>query len=262
MNISLIGKIAFVCGSTQGIGKATAIELASLGATVVLIARNEEKLKETMALLDQKEGQKHQYIQADFTQPEVLKSKLQYFLKDQTTAHILVNNTGGPPAGLAIDASSEHFKAAFEQHVICNQVLVQALVPLMKKSGYGRIINVLSTSVKTPIPGLGVSNTIRAAVANWAKTLSVELGPFNITVNNILPGSTQTARIEALIENKSKQTGKSKDQIRKEMEEEIPLKRFAQPEETAAAIAFLASPAAGYISGINLPVDGGKTPGL
>lgn len=259
MNINLQHKTAVVCGSTQGIGLATSLELAQLGAQIILIARDENKLKETQALLDTSNNQSHSYIQADFSQPELLKSKLQYHLKNVQQVHILVNNTGGPAGGQAIDAATDQFVQAFQQHLVCNQVLAQALVPLMKNAGYGRIINVISTSVKQPIPGLGVSNTIRAAVANWAKTLSLELGPFGITVNNVLPGATQTQRIESLIASRAAQNGKTTGEIRKMMEEEIPLKRFATAEETAAAIAFLASPAAAYISGINLPVDGGKT---
>jgi len=136
---------------------------------------------------------------------------------------------------------------------------VQAVLPGMKRAGYGRIINIISTSVKQPIPGLGVSNTIRGAVANWAKTLAGELGPFGITVNNVLPGATCTARLDALIEGKAKKAGVTVAEIGEQMKAAIPARRFAQPEELACAVAFLASPSAGYINGINLPVDGGRT---
>lgn len=258
MDINLTNKRAIVCGSTNGIGKAIAIELATLGADITLVARNEEKLIKTLNELPQKDNQKHEFIKADFSNHKELTEEVGQYLKDSKDIHILVNNTGGPNAGPAIGADINSFSAAFTQHVLANQFLVQSVVPLMKKAGYGRIINIISTSVKEPIRGLGVSNTIRAAVASWAKTLSVELGPFGITVNNILPGSTETDRIRSLIENRAKTSGKDKQVIEEEMKSEIPLKRFADSKEIAAAVAFLATPAASYINGINLPVDGGK----
>jgi 3-oxoacyl-[acyl-carrier protein] reductase len=261
MDINLKGKKAIVCGSTQGIGKASAIELALLGATVILIARNEEKLKETLAELPVPYGQNHDYRVADFTFPDQLK-KATDLLTAKQDIHILINNTGGPPAGQAIDAQPEDFLSAFRSHLICNQILVQATVPGMKRNKYGRIINIISTSVKAPIKGLGVSNTIRGAVANWSKTLSLELAPFGITVNNILPGSTKTGRIEFIIQNRAAKSGRPADEIRSEMIDEIPAGRMAEASEVAAAVAFLASPSAGYINGVNLPVDGGRTGSL
>jgi 3-oxoacyl-[acyl-carrier protein] reductase len=261
MDLNLKGKRALVCGSSQGIGKASAVELALLGAEVVLLARNEEKLKEVRNELPVPAGQKHQYLVADFTFPEEVESKIAAFVRDQVV-HILVNNTGGPPGGPAMGAKPEDFQKAFAAHLLCNHVLVQALVPGMKKENFGRIINVISTSVKIPIPGLGVSNTIRGAVANWSKTISVELAPFGITVNNVLPGATFTARLESIIKAKAEKTGKSVDEIKTEMISEIPARRIADAHEVAAAVAFLASPAAGYINGINVPVDGGRTGSL
>ncbi len=260
MDINLSGKRAFVCGSTQGIGKAAAIELANLGASIVLVARNEEALKQVKAELSQSENQTHDYLIADFSQPDELREKVgEYLSKNAAPVHILVNNTGGPASGKAIDAKIEEFISAFSAHLICNQILVQALVSGMKTEKYGRIINVISTSVKQPIPNLGVSNTIRGAVASWSKTWAGELGEFGITVNNVLPGSTETARIEAIIQNKAKATGANPADVRRQMEAEIPARRFAEASETANAIAFLASPAAAYINGVNLPVDGGRT---
>lgn len=261
MDISLVGKNALVCGSTQGIGKAVAIELALLGASVTLVARNEAKLKLALEELSSSTGQKHNYIVADFNFIDQLKDVVAKYVKDKIY-HVLVNNTGGPPAGLAIDAQPEDFVKAFSSHLLCNQILVQAVVPGMKKSGYGRIINIISTSVKIPIRGLGVSNAIRGAVANWSKTLSVELAPYGITVNNVLPGSTKTSRIDAIIKSTSEKTGKSPDKVREDMIAEIPAGRMAEASEVAAAVAFLASPAAGYINGINVPVDGGRTGSL
>ena len=258
MNLDLKNKRAIVCGSTQGIGKAVAIELALLGANVTLIARNEEALNKTKAELDQSKGQQHDHICADFTQPEELRNKIQQYIA-KNTVNILVNNTGGPAGGPIIDAKLEDFRQTFSNHLLCNHILVQAVVEGMKKSGYGRIINIISTSVKQPIKGLGVSNTIRAAVANWSKTLSIELAPFGITVNNVLPGATKTQRLISLLEVKSKKTGTSVSELEKEMLSEIPLNRFAEANEVANAVAFLASPAAAYINGINVPVDGGRT---
>jgi 3-oxoacyl-[acyl-carrier protein] reductase len=261
MDLKLDGKNAVVCGSTQGIGKASAIELALLGADITLISRDEKRLKAVVKDLPTPLGQKHDYLVADFNFPDQLQSGLEkHFSKEPV--HILINNTGGPAPGNAFDAKGEEYVKAFTTHLLCNQVLVQALVPGMKKSQYGRIINIISTSAKQPIRGLGVSNTIRGAVANWAKTLSVELAPYGITVNNVLPGTAMTARLEALIKNRAKKAGKTVDDIKKEMIAEIPAGRIAEASEVAAAVAFLASPAAGYINGINIPVDGGRTGSL
>jgi 3-oxoacyl-[acyl-carrier protein] reductase len=257
MELSLKGKRAVVCGSSQGIGKASAMELAMLGADVTLLARDEGRLQGVLHELSRYPG-RHNYRIADFSQPGEVQAQAQA-LAAQETIHILVNNTGGPPPGQAIDAGTEDFVKAFAAHLLCNQVLTQAFAPGMKKAGYGRIINIISTSVKMPIRGLGVSNTIRGAVASWSKTLSVELGPFGITVNNVLPGATRTGRFDAVLQGKMEKTGKTPEDLTQEMIHEIPAARIADPEEIAAAVAFLASPAAGYINGINLPVDGGRT---
>ncbi len=262
MNLDLKGKCAFVCGSTQGIGKAAALELALLGANVVLIARNEDALKGTLSELDASQGQKHGYICADFTKPEELDQKVKEHIKKNGDVNILVNNTGGPASGPIINARASDFTTTFSNHLLCNHLLVQAVADGMKRSGYGRIINIISTSVKQPLKGLGVSNTIRAAVANWSKTLAMELGPSGITVNNVLPGMTNTQRLRSLLEARSKTTGKSIPELEKEMIAEIPAGRTGDANEVAAAIAFLASPAAAYINGINVPVDGGRTGSL
>ena len=261
MNLQLKDKIAVVCGSTHGIGKASAIESSKLGATVVLVARNEDKLKATLIDLDQSEGQNHSYIIADFTKPSELEATITSWAS-KNKVHILVNNTGGPKGGPIRNAATSEFLDAFNQHLICNHIMVQALYPVMKEEGYGRIINVISTSVKQPLANLGVSNTIRGAVASWSKTLANELGQFNITVNNVLPGATNTDRLQTLAQIKSDQINESVDSIFEEMASESPMNRIAQPEEIANAIAFLASPAASYINGINVPVDGGRTKSL
>ncbi len=263
MNIDLTGKNAIVCGSTQGIGKAIATELATLGANVILIARDVKKLSVVYKKLDVSKGQVHHYLVADFSIPPQLKLVIEDFIEiNDFEINILVNNTGGPEGGLIEKAKTDEFIHAFSSHLICNHILVQAVKEGMKKSGYGRIINIISTSVKQPLNGLGVSNTIRGAVANWSKTLANELGEFGITVNNVLPGTTDTARLKSIIKNTSAKTGKSIDTIQQEMVNQVPLKRIAQPEEVAYAVAFLASPAASYISGINIPIDGGRTKSL
>ena len=259
MDTNLSGHRAVVCGSSQGIGRAIAIELSRLGADITLMARNPERLESVVRELDSESGQKHEMIVADFSEPAQVKMGIDQFVGKKKTASILINNTGGPPGGLAIDAKVNEFLEAFNSHLVCNQILAQALVAGMKHKGYGRIVNVISTSVKQPIEGLGVSNTIRGAVANWSKTLANELGPFGITVNNILPGTTRTARLDQIILARSKKTGMSVEDVTRQFESAIPAGRFAEAKEIAAVAAFLASPAASYVNGINMPVDGGRT---
>lgn len=258
MNINLKGKNALVCGSSKGIGKATAIELAALGANVTLVARSATIMSELIQELDHSQGQQHNFLQADFSDCADLRKKV-HSLALGKTIHILINNTGGPPGGTIIDASTAAFEQAFNNHLLCNHILVQTVVPGMRKEGYGRIINIISTSVKSPIPNLGVSNTIRAAVANWSKTLADELGPDGITVNNVLPGFTNTGRLDSIITTKANRQGIPEDEMATIMKSSVPLRRFAEPSEIANAVAFLASPAAAYISGTNLTVDGGRT---
>lgn len=261
MNLQLSNKNAIVCGSSAGIGKASAIELASLGANVTLVARNEEKLKQVLSELPNNGNQKHAYLLADFSQPIGLKLVFEEATKNKNY-HILVNNTGGPKGGPILNADLSEFENAFKQHLQCNHILVQSLAPGMKSEGYGRVINIISTSVKQPIEGLGVSNTIRGAVANWSKTMAAELGPFGITVNNVLPGATATERLTDILHNVAKKINGTYEDAETMMKNVTPARRFAQPEEIAYAVAFLASEAAGYINGINLPVDGGRTKSL
>jgi len=262
MNISLKNKHALVCGSTQGIGKAIAQELAKNGANVILFARNKERLASVVQELDTSSGQKHDFLVADFGHPDQVLNSLDQYLEQNRSFDILVNNTGGPPQGELAESDPEALLNAFKAHIINNQNLVRRLAPGMKQSGYGRIINVISISVKTPIAGLGVSNTIRGAAASWAKTLSGELGPYGITVNNILPGYTKTGRLDDLFKKKAEEAGISHAAYEQQASEKIPARRLGLPEEMGYAAAFLASPAAAYINGINLPVDGGITPTL
>ncbi len=259
MQWSLEGRRALVCGSSQGIGLAAATCLAEMGANVTLLARDAVRLEAACRALPASAEQRHATLVADFSRREAVAEMVENWVQATGGAEILINNTGGPAPGPALDASVEQFVEAFSAHLLINQTLVQALVPRMKELRFGRIVNVISTSVKQPIQGLGVSNTVRGAVANWAKTLASELAPFGITVNNVLPGATRTARLEQILADSAARTGSSVEDAELKMLAPIPAKRFAQPEEVGAAIAFLASPAASYITGINLPVDGGRT---
>lgn len=258
----LAGKRAIACGSTQGIGRACAMQFARLGAEVTLIARDEGSLERVRKELPTGEGQQHKYVCVDFDDADALKERVGRCLADSGPVHILLNNSGGPPHGPITEAKPEEFAKAFARHVLCNQILVQAVLPGMKVETYGRIINIISTSVKEPIPGLGVSNTTRWAVAAWAKTTAGELAKFGITVNNILPGYTDTARLGELIKAKAKAGGSSEEAVKAEIVGRIPMGRLASAEEIAAAAGFLASAAASYVTGINLPVDGGRTGSL
>jgi 3-oxoacyl-[acyl-carrier protein] reductase len=255
-------KTAVICGGTQGIGYESAKMLAETGFSIVLVARNEEKLKACAAELSTNQGQMHSYLVADFSKPENVQQAIAKWVNAGNVAHVLVNNTGGPKGGPITEAKPQEFIDAFNQHLICNHILATALIPGMKQAGFGRIINIISTSVKQPLPNLGVSNTIRGAVANWAKTMANELGRFNITVNNVLPGATNTVRLQSIAAVKAEVTGESIQEIFDEMASESPMRRIAQPEEVAAAVAFLASEQASYINGINVPVDGGRTKSL
>ncbi|MDZ7898700.1 MAG: SDR family oxidoreductase [Arcicella sp.] len=258
MNLDLTNKNAIVCGSTQGLGRASAVELALLGANITLVARNEATLKETLLALDSSKGQKHSYFVADFSKPDEVKLGIENYLKTNPIIHILVNNTGGPAGGAIIDAKIEDFTQAISNHLICNHILVQSCVPSMKSEGFGRIINIISTSVKQPISGLGVSNTTRGAVASWSKTLANELGSFGVTVNNVLPGYTKTARLDFVINSKASAINVSAEAVEQGIIADIPAGRFGEAREFGAAVAFLCSPAAAYINGVNLPVDGGR----
>jgi 3-oxoacyl-[acyl-carrier protein] reductase len=261
MNIDLHGKRALVCGASRGIGRACAVALAQHGAEIVAAARDTDRLEKLTQELPAGEDRQHIGISVDFSDRQALNDAL----RDATARgpiEIIVNNSGGPAAGSAIDADPLAFEDAFRQHLIADQIILQELLPGMKAGAYGRVINIISTSVKEPIPGLGVSNVIRGAVASWAKTLAAELGPFGITVNNVLPGFTATERLDYIFRQRAEVSGQSYEAVRDQALSQVPAGRFASPEETAAAVTFLASPAAAYINGINLPVDGGRTASL
>ncbi|WP_028297838.1 SDR family oxidoreductase [Olivibacter sitiensis] len=262
MKIDLTGKKALVGGSSKGIGAASALLLAQAGAEVTLMARDEDQLHATCAQLDRSHEQKHGFIVADFSYPDDVLAKVKAHMDERGGFDLLINNTGGPkPAPLLADRP-EKLELAFRQHILMSQELAQLLVPYMKAKFFGRIINIISTSVKAPIPGLGTSNVIRGAMASWSKTLATELASYGITVNNVLPGSTDTDRIRSMVAQQAEEQGKSEDEVKQAMEAQIPMGRFAHAEEIAAAVVFLASSQASYITGINLPVDGGRMPCL
>ncbi len=258
MDLNLNGKVALVCGSTQGIGWASAQALARLGARCILFSRNEDKLKQNVEALAKINAEEHSYLSADFSKPEEVRSVVDSFVQGQQV-DILVNNSGGPAGGKISEAETSAFLAAYNQHLICNHIIATAVLDGMKEKKEGRIINVISTSVKIPLNGLGVSNTTRGAVASWAKTMANELAEYGITVNNVLPGATKTGRLESIIENKAKKTEVEVNKVEQAMLNQIPMKRFGKPEEIANMIAFLASPAAAYVTGQSICVDGGRT---
>jgi len=262
MNLDLTTRTALVCGASQGLGLACAIELALLGASIIAASRNEEKLSKAIQQFDTSKGQQHSYLALDLSNPDDVKEKITALLAKGTVIHILINNAGGPPSAPMIDTDAAEIEKAFRTHVISSHLLAQAVVPGMKEAGFGRIINIVSTSVKQPINGLGISNLVRAAVANWAKTLANEISHFGITVNNVLPGYTNTDRLNYLFSKQAAETGVQQEDILQKNASAIPAGRIGEPAEFGAAVAFLCSPAAAYINGINLPVDGGRTGSL
>ena len=261
MLLDLSGRHALVCGASQGIGRASAIELAELGASVTLLSRSAEALKSVAEALPRKHDQHHRWLAVDMLQTDDLRIAVANLVADHP-AQILINNTGGPPGGPAHTADIDAFETAFRQQMLAGQTLVQALLPGMRASGFGRIVNVISTSVKEPIVGLGVSNTVRAAVAAWAKTLSGELAADGITVNNVLPGYTRTARLDAILAAQVASSGRSEDEVAQAMLATVPARRFGTAAEVAAVIAFLCTPAAAYVNGVSIAVDGGRTRSL
>ncbi|SNS94790.1 3-oxoacyl-[acyl-carrier protein] reductase [Ekhidna lutea] len=255
MDLDLKGRRALVCGSSQGMGFAIAKELSQMGARVTLFARNEASLKKALSELAPGD---HDYLVADFDDLQAVENAVDAGLA-KASYQILINNSGGPAPGPLSEASLSDFETAMNRHLHVSHTLVQKLLGGMKEAGYGRIINIISTSVKVPIPGLGVSNTVRGAMASWSKTLANELGQYGITVNNILPGFINTARIDSLIAGKSQKLGKSEEEVEKGMKSTIPAGRFGEPEEIAAYAGLLCSKSGAYINGTSLRIDGGRT---
>lgn len=262
MNLDLTGKVALVCGASKGIGRASAVELATNGATVVALARSTDALRELVTGLPRPTGAQHHALAVDLSNETAYLQGVHNVVEIVGAINILVNNTAGPAAGALRGSTVAALTEAFENHILVAHRLMSVVIPLMEQSGYGRIINIVSTSVKQPIEGLGVSNTIRGAMSSWSKTLATELGPLGITVNNVLPGATQTERLESIIDRNTASSGRSREEVISGMTHEIPLGRFALPEEIANVVAFLASPAAAYITGTSVLVDGGRTRAL
>ncbi|MCB1044580.1 MAG: SDR family oxidoreductase [Acidobacteria bacterium] len=256
MKLQLHGKTALVCAGSKGIGAAAARQLASLGCRVMVIARSQTNLDEVCASLD---GSGHITLQADMNDHKNVIEKISDRLDETGPIEIVINNMAGPKGGPLLGADAEEIAHGMHGHVLLAHKLAQLLVPGMQARSYGRIVNIISTSVKVPIVGLGVSNTVRGAMANWAKTMSIELAPHGITVNNVLPGFTETERLESIITARAAKSGQSEEGVRRDLMNSVPAGRFGTADEVGSAIAFLASPAAGYINGINLPVDGGRT---
>lgn len=257
MDLDLSGKHALVCGASEGIGRAAAIELARLGADVTLLARREAALLDVLSTLPADGQQRHGFVCADVADTAALRDSVGELARERPL-HILINNTGGPPGGTAHGADVAAYLDAFNRHLVANHTLMQAVLPGMRDAGWGRIVNVISTSVYEPIPNLGVSNTVRGAVASWAKTLSRELGGDGITVNNVLPGYTRTQRLDQILADRSAATGKPQDEIAKGMLASVPVGRFADAGEIGGVIAFLCTQAAAYVNGQSLAVDGGR----
>lgn len=257
MDLDLRGRHALVCGGSEGIGRAAAHELALLGADVTLLARREDALRAAADALPRSGAQRHGVLVADVARTDALSAAVEALCATRP-AQILVNNTGGPPGGPAHSAAIDAYQDAFNRHVLAGQTLVQALLPGMRVAKWGRIVNVVSTSVYEPIPNLGVSNTIRGAVASWAKTLSRELAADGITVNNVLPGYTLTQRLDQILADRSRATGKTADEVAQAMLGSVPAGRFADAQEPGGVIAFLCSPAAAYVNGQSIAVDGGR----
>lgn len=256
---NLAGFHALVCGASRGIGRACAEALAARGAQLTLVARNAEALEEVRGRLSAGPGIEHAALALDLDATDTLVERL---VDVERPVHILVNNAGGPPGGPLIEADADEFRKGFERLLIAAHLITQQLVPGMRVSDYGRIVNIVSTSVREPIPGLGVSNTIRAACAGWAKTLSRELAPYNITINNVLPGFTATGRLNSLFAARAERSGRPAEDVERDALAGVPVGRFAAPGEIAAAVAFLAGPDAGYITGSSLAVDGGRLHGI
>jgi 3-oxoacyl-[acyl-carrier protein] reductase len=258
MEINLNGKHALVTGGSKGIGRAIAQQFAASGAHVTVVSRDEAELKKMVAELP---GSGHSYLAADFSKTEAALTTIQTHIA-QHPIDILVNNTGGPPAGPIENADWSGFVMALEMHLKMSHELTKLVLPNMRAHQYGRIINVISTSVKIPIPGLGVSNTVRGAMASWSKTLASEVAKDGITVNNILPGFVETGRLESLIKGKALGVGQTDDDVATSMKATIPAGRFGQPEELAYYATFLASDKAAYINGTSVQIDGGRTGSL
>ena len=256
MEIDLTGKFALVGGATNGIGKAIAIRLAASGASVCIMARNKSKLEKVVNELDRSRNQKHKFLEVDFSNYNLFSKSIKYFFE---TNHIdiLVNNTQGPEGGSALEKSIDDYQSAFELLFKCAVKTSLLALTNMRDKKWGRIINVASISVKEPLNYLVLSNSLRSALVTWSKTLSVDIAKFNITINNVLTGYFNTERLKQLNSKKAEKLGINISKIEDKIKDTIPMKRFGNPEEYANLVCFLASDKSDYITGINIPIDGG-----
>ena len=241
---ALKGMRAVVCGASKGIGRATAEMLAACGADVIALSRSAPEISGVRSM------------SLDLEDAAAIEKTISGILV-AGPIHILVNNAGGPPGGPLLDNEIEDFEAPFKRHLHAAHRITQMVVPAMQEAGMGRIVNIISTSVREPIPNIGLSNTLRGAMASWAKSLSQEL-PASITINNVLPGFTDTGRLDSLADSIHEKTGRSKEDIHDTWMSQVPIGRLIDPMETASAIAFLCLPQSGGIRGVSLAVDGGR----
>jgi len=254
----LSGRVALVCGASQGIGRACAFALAGMGARVVVSGRNDEGLTKVLSNLPAVKSGAHEMLLQDHGDAAAMEAAADALSAKCGAVHLLIVNSGGPAPGFLVDASANDLEMAIRQHVSTAQGLVRALAPGMRAANFGRVVAITSTSVVTPLRGLGVSNVVRAAMSNWVRTIAGELGRFAITANMVMPGSTKTGRLDALMQGRASRAGSTLQEIEREMIARIPVGRLGSTEEIAAVVAFLCSPAASFVNGAMIPVDGGQ----
>ena len=254
VNIDMSDKKAIVCGGSSGLGFASAYQLASLGCQVTLVSRNKNKLEKAIALLPRPES--HKYHVCDLSVASEVNSFAEV-LSQAGDTDILINNSGGPAPSLPTTVNLKSMQAAFQAHLYAGMTLSTAVVNGMKAKKYGRIIYITSVASRQPVGNLPVSNTVRCAIAGWSKTLAMEVAQYGITVNCILPGYTATNRLKELFGSASEKLGISEEDVANKVLKDIPMGRFALPEEFANVVAFFASPAASYLTGTSIPVCGG-----
>lgn len=262
MDLGLAGRVALVAASSRGLGRAVAEEFAAEGAHVVMCARGEEALAEGAASVRERGDGEVEAIVADLSEEEGLARVVAGALDRFGRVDVLVNNAGGPPAGPFEAHSLEAWRAALRLNLESALELTRAVLPGMKERGWGRIVNITSIAVKEPVDGLILSNSVRAAVTGFARTLANEVAPFGVTVNNALPGYTRTDRLQELADAISSRTGIPREEVEANWEAAIPMGRLGEPREFAALVVFLASDRASYITGRSITVDGGRTRGL
>lgn len=262
MDLGLKGKVAFIAGGSQGLGKAVAMEMGREGARLAICALDDPELPKAVEEIKSKTGAEIIGIPADVSIPEEARNFIRKALEYYETVDILVNNAGGPPSKTFLEIDDDLWFYGFRLNLLSTIVMTGEVVPIMKEKRWGRIINMTSISVKQPIDGLILSNTIRSGVVGFAKSLSNELAPYNVTVNNVCPGYTLTDRVRNLAKVTAEKEGVTPEEIIRRWESQIPMGRLGTPEEFAALVTFLASERAGYITGASIHIDGGWYKGV